>query len=222
MGLSASWRVWLQRGLALGPARLALGLGVLLVLVSLALPAWSLADSRGADREISSFSWDRVTIDFYRGSAWDGTTILPYTSTLFSAREVAAALGTAYLLSVAFLIVLAAVLGVLSMAFSRTMPTLSLLILSLIVLGVALLALFYPIATVPAAATTDVGTFTVGGFWGSFRTTGPTIDWAWGPGLGWWFLLAGVVSGVAGAIFPYVKSVRAMVPAVPKPWRPSS
>src|SRR5437773_531258 len=79
-------------------------------------------------------------------------------------------------------------------------------------IGVALFALFYPIVAIPGAATTDIGTFTVGGFWGSAEPSSG-MTWSWGPGLGWWLLLVGVVLGVGGAVLPYLKSLRAMVPS---------
>jgi len=120
------------------------------------------------------------------------------------------------------LVVLAVVLALFSIEYGRAMPTLSLLILSLIVLGVALFALFFPIVAVPWAATQDVGRFTIGVFWGSASTASPPTGWSWGPGLGWWILLLAVVSGSVGAILPYVKSIRAMIPAPPPGWRPPS
>src|SRR5438876_298503 len=89
-------------------------------------------------------------------------------------------------------------------------------------LGVALFALFFPIVAIPGAATTDRGTFTITGFWGSASTPSPPTGWSWGPGLGWWILLLAVVSGSVGAILPYVKSIRAMIPAPPPGWRPPS
>src|SRR2546427_419935 len=132
------WRTGITRVLALGPSRIALGLAIVLVLVSLALPFWSLSEAMGTDQNISSFSWTTFTTDRYVGGAWDGTVILPYTSTVSPYRAVASVLGTAYLLDLVFLVVLAVVLG------------------------------------------------------------------------------------PAGAVFPYVKSVRAMIPSPPPGWRPSS
>src|SRR5438128_2374653 len=79
-------------------------------------------------------------------------------------------------------------------------------------LGLAIFALFYPIVAIPGAATTDVGTFTIGGFWGTAQPS-PGVTWSWGPGLGWWLLLVGVVIGVSGAVLPYLKSLRSMVPS---------
>ncbi len=216
------WRTRINRVLALGPSRIALGLAIVLVLVSLALPFWSLSEAVGTDQvNISSFSWTTFTTDRYRGGAWDGTVILPYTSTLSSYRAVASVLGTAYLLGLVLLVVLAVVLVLFSIEYGRAMPTLSLLVLSLIVLGVALFALFFPIVAIPGAATTDVGTFTINGFWGSASTAGPPTGWSWGPGLGWWILLLAVVLGTVGAVLPYVKSIRAMIPSPPPGWRPS-
>ena len=52
----SAWRTWITRVLTLGPSRIALGLAVLLVLVSLALPFWSLSQAVGTDTDISSFS----------------------------------------------------------------------------------------------------------------------------------------------------------------------
>ena len=154
------WRTGINRVLSLGPSRIALGLAVVLVLVSLALPFWSLSQAVGTDQvTISSFSWTTFTTDRYRGGAWDGTEILPYTSTVSPYRAVASVLGTAYLLDLVLLVVLAVVLALFSIEYGRAMPTLSLLILSLIVLGVALFALFYPIVAIPGAATQDVGTW---------------------------------------------------------------
>src|SRR5207245_320864 len=143
------------------------------------------------------------------GSAW--RTWITRVLTLGPSRI---ALGLAVLL-------VAVVLALFSLEYGRAMPTLSLLILSLIVLGVALVALFFPIVAIPGAATTDVGTFTINGFWGSASTAGPPTGWSWGPGLGWWILLVAVVLGTVGAVLPYVKSIRAMIPSPPPGWRPS-
>lgn len=217
---STPWRAWAQRVFGFGPSRIALALAMLFVLVSLALPYWSLGVMIGPDQDVSSFSSSTVITDRYRGGSWDGTEILPYTSTQFTFRQVAGVLGTAYLLVVALFIVFAVVLALFSTDYGQLMPTLSLLIVSLIVLGVSLLALFYPIAAIPAAATTDVRTFTIGGFWGSARE--PLQDWSWGPALGWWLLLIAVILGTLGSVVPYLKSVRALVPAAAKPSRPSA
>ena len=219
-------RAWVQRVLRLGPSRLALILAILLALISLGLPFWSLAFVSGTDQYVGTFSWGTTTTDHYRNGAWDGTTILPYASSQpvlaqFSFRSVGGALGAAYILVVVFLIVAAVVLALFTMEQSRTMPTLTLLVVSLLVVGIGLLAVFYPLVTAPGAATTDVGIFTVNGFWGGIRTTGPTRDWSWGPALGWWMFLLSVLLGIVGAALPYLKSVRSTTPPPPSDWRPT-
>src|SRR6266571_5233493 len=146
-------RAWARRVWGLGPSRLALGLAILLALLALALPVWSLG-----------------------------------------------------------------VFTVFSLKIGRTMPTLGLLLTSLLVVGVGLLAIFYPIFAIPGAATTDLGTFTVSGFWGN-TNTGPT-QVSWGAGLGWWLVLISVVLGIVGASLPYLKSIRMMTPPPPEDWTP--
>lgn len=220
MGPTASWRSRLQRRVTVDPSRLALGLGILFVLVSLAHPFWSLSRLDGTDRDIASFAWTTFSTERYEGGPWSETTILPYTSAQFPFPHVAGVAGNAYVLEGVFLLVLVAILGLFLLGYSRTLPTISLLVVSLIVLASALFALFYPIVAIPAAATTDLGTFTVGGFWGSAPEG--SAEWSWGPGLGWWLLLVGVVLGLIGTVLPYLRSIRAMTPSSPVATRPSS
>jgi len=213
-------RTKLQMLLQIESSGFALGLAILFVLVSLALPFWSLSSTIGGVQDIRSFAWVSFTTDRYTRGAWSGTTILPYNSPGFPYTDTAGVAGNVYVLSLVFLVVLAVVLALFRFEFSRKMPTMNLLILSLVVLGVALFALFYPIVAIPGAATTDVGTFTIGGFWGTAQPL-PGMTWSWGPGLGWWLLLLGVVSGVSGAVLPYLKSLRSMVPSA-STMRPAS
>jgi hypothetical protein len=179
---------------------------------------WSFGQVDGNDQTISSFSWTYVTTDEYRSGSWIGSDSRPYSSTQFSFHSVAGVLGNAYVINLVFLVVLAVVLALYSIEFSRSMPTVSLLILSVIAVGVALFALFYPIIAIPAAATTDIGTFTIRGFWGSMST--PPVQWSWGPGLGWWVLLLAVVLGGLGTVLPYLKGIQAMSPQFTKPGHP--
>lgn len=217
---STPWRSWAKSVVALGPSRISLALAILFVLTSLTLPYWSLGVVDGSDRDVSAFSSSTASTDRYRNGVWDGTEVLPYSSSRFTFRNVANVLGAAYLLGVALFIVFAVVLALFSTDYGQLMPTLNLLIVSLIVLAIALSALFFPIAAIPSAATTDFGRFTIGGFWGATQV--PPEDWSWGPGLGWWLLLVAVVLGSLGSVAPYLKSVRSMAPKAPEELRPST
>ncbi len=209
-------RAWARRIWGLGPSRLALGLAILLALLGLALPVWSMAAFTGNTQDISAFSWTRIATDRFQSGEWTRTTIIPYGSNAFP--TVAGVLGLSYAIDVAFLLLAAVVFAMFSLKVGRTMPTLGLLVTSLLVVGVGLLAIFYPILAIPGAATTDLVTFTVSGFWGS-TNTGPT-QVSWGAGLGWWLVLISVVSGSVGSALPYLKSIRAMVPPPPEDWQP--
>src|SRR2546422_10510771 len=118
------WRTGITRVLALGPSRIALGVAIVLVLVSLALPLWSLSEAMGTDQNISSFSWTTFTTDRYVGGAWAGPVILPYSSTLSPYRAVASVLCTASLLDLVFIVVLAVVLALFSIEYGPAMPPL--------------------------------------------------------------------------------------------------
>jgi hypothetical protein len=214
---SSAWRARVRRLLAIGWSRLGLGLGILFALASLVLPFWTLSERQGVTHEIHAFSWSTVATDQYDNAMWTGTTILPYGSSQVSYPTVAVLAGNAYLLESVYALILFTVLGLFQLGFSRTLPTLSLLVVSLLVLTGALFALFYPLVAIPAA-TTDVQTFAIGGFWGS-AVEGSTL-WTWGPGLGWWFLLVGVVLGTIGAVLPYLKSLGAMAAPTPSPIPP--
>src|SRR5207245_8796524 len=69
----SAWRTWITRVLALGPSRIALGLAVLLVLVSVRLPFWSLSQAVGTATDLSPFCWTTFTTDRYPGCARDVT-----------------------------------------------------------------------------------------------------------------------------------------------------
>ena len=209
-------RAWARRVWGLGPSRLALGLAILLALLSLALPVWSLGAFTGNTQDISAFSWTKMATERFQSGLWTRTTIVPYSSGTFP--TVAGALALSYAVDVAFLLLAAVVFGMFSLNIGRTMPTLGLLVTSLLVVGVGLLAIFYPIVAIPGAATTDLGTFTVSGFWGG-TNTGPT-QVSWGAGLGWWLVLISVILGIVGASLPYLKSIRMMTPPPPEDWTP--
>jgi hypothetical protein len=220
MARVTSLRSRLQILVTVEPWRLALGLGILFVLVSLVQPFWSMSQGPVTDRETYSFAWTTFSTDRFMGGAWAETTILPYTFGSFPYPHVAGVAGNAYVLEGVFVLVLAAILGLFLLGFSHKLPTISLLIVNLIVLASALFALFYPIIAIPAAATTDFGIFTVSGFWGS--ASEGAVEWSWGPGLGWWLLLVGVVLGLVGTVQPYLRSIRGMARPSSVATRPSS
>jgi len=213
-------RTKLQLLLQVESSGFALALAVLFVLLSLALPFWSFSRTEGPDQVVGSFSWVSFTTDDFVRARWTITTIVPYSEPNFPFPATASVASNVYVLSLVYLVVLAAVLALFRFEFSRKMPTVNLLILSLVVLAVALFGLFYPVVAIPAAATTDIANFTIPGFWGSAQPF-PGVFWSWGPGLGWWLFLVSVILGVGGTVLPYLKSLRSMVPT-PQAIRPSS
>lgn len=213
-------RTKLQLLLQVESSGFALALAILFVLLSLALPFWSFSRTEGPDQVVGSFSWVSFTTDDFVRGRWMNTTIVPYGNPVFRLPALAGVASNVYVLNVVYLVILAAVLALFRFEFSRKMPPVNLLILSLVVLAVALFALFYPVVATPAAATTDIASFTVPGFWGSAQPS-PGVSWSWGPGLGWWLLLVSVILGVGGTVLPYLKSLRSMAPA-PEAIRPSS
>jgi len=213
-------RTKLQLLLQVESSGFALSLAILFVLLSLALPFWSFSRTEGPDQVVGSFSWVSFTTDDFVRARWTITTIVPYSEPNFPFPATASVASNVYVLSLVYLVVLAAVLALFRFEFSRKMPTVNLLILSLVVLAVALFGLFYPVVAIPAAATTDIANFTIPGFWGSAQPF-PGVFWSWGPGLGWWLFLVSVILGVGGTVLPYLKSLRSMSPT-PQAIRPSS
>jgi hypothetical protein len=213
-------RTKLQLLLQVESSGFALALAILFVLVSLALPFWSFSRTEGPNQVIGSFSWVSFTTDDFVRGRWTITTIVPYSQPSFPFSDTASVASNVYLINVVYLVVLVAVLALFRFEFSRKMPTANLLILSLVVLAVAFFGLFYPVVAIPAAATTDIASFTIPGFWGSAQPAAGG-SWSWGPGLGWWLFLVGVILGVGGTVLPYLKSLRSMTPT-PQAIRPPS
>jgi hypothetical protein len=214
------FRTKLQLLLQVESSGFALALAILFVLLSLALPFWSLSRPEGPTQVVGSFSWVSYTAEAYLRGRWTITTIVPYSEPSFQYPSIAGVASNVYVLEVVYLVVLAAVIALFRFEFSRKMPPVNLLILSLVVLSVALFALFYPVVASPAAATTDIAQFTIPGFWGSAQPPSGG-SWSWGPGLGWWLFFVSVILGVGGAVLPYLKSLRSMTPT-PQAIRPSS
>src|SRR5207247_7459684 len=77
----------------------ALGLAILFVLLSLALPFWSISRTSGGVQDIGSFAWVSFTTERYTRGAWSETTIVPYSSPGFPYPDAAGVAAHPYVLS---------------------------------------------------------------------------------------------------------------------------
>lgn len=219
-----SIRAYASRFWKLGFPRVALALGTLFVALSLFTPLWyySLADPDG-DRDTYIFNWTTFTYERYEEGRWVETSVRSYSHPQFDSPFVASTLGGSYVVSLVFLIILVGSFLVLTFLDLRRFGPLGFLSDALLVVSAGLLALFYPVVALAGGLASDMQPLPIGGaYWGSATTTTPSIAYTWGAGLGWWFLLLGVVLATAGASLPYLKSVREM--RAVKPWdrRPAS
>jgi hypothetical protein len=211
-----SWRVWVRRFLGLGWARIFLVLGVVFVLLALASPLWYYTLTlSGGDYVTSTYGWTTRTNMTYESGAWSETLIQSYNARGFFQHAIANSVGTSYLFLVALIIVLIAAIALFSMEWIQRLPGLGLLIIALAIVAFALLALFYPIVTVPPTAASDLGVPAITGYWGSGAAEGASASW--GAALGWWFLLIGVVLGIVGGLWPYLQNLRAPMVREPPP-----
>ncbi len=217
MSASQTVRKYYRRFLGLGWARVFLILGILLTLAAIANPLWSTTnDHGGGNYSTATYGWTTVTVVTYEGGVWSQTIIRSYTASNFNSNAIANTLGASYLAAVVYIIVLAIAIGLLSLEWIQSLPSLGLLILGLVVVVFAFVALLYPVLTVPSAAATDLGAGSaITGFWGSTATPGATFSW--GAALGWWLLLIGMILGVVGGLWPYVQALRNPVGRVPPP-----
>jgi hypothetical protein len=216
MSAAQSLRTYYHRFLGLGWARVFLVLGIIFVILALASPLWSTTETAGAgDYATQTFGWTSVTTNTYHGGVWESTEILSYNARGFDAHAVANSLGTSYILVIVLLIVFFAAVALFSLEWVHRFPSLGLLILGLIVAVFALVALLYPVLTVPAAAASDIGEPAITGYWGSSGSL------SWGAALGWWLLLIAAVLGIVGGLWPYLQSLRAPMvrPPPPREWQ---
>ncbi len=216
MAAIQSWRVYYQRFLGLGWARVFLILGIVFVILALASPLWSDTDTEApGDYITSTYGWTSVTGTVYHGGVWESTVIQSYNARTFGDHAIANSLGVSYVLLVVFLVVLFMVIAFFSLEWVHTLPSLGHLIVGLIVVVFALVALLYPVLTVPAAAAADLSNPAVTGYWGSAGSL------SWGAAAGWWFLLVGVILGILGGLWPFLKSMRQPMvrPPPPREWQ---
>jgi MFS family permease len=206
-----------KRFLGLGWARVFLVLGVLLTLVAIANPLWSTtSDHGGGNYNTATYGWTTVTTVRYENGVWAETTIQSYTASAFSSSAIANALGGSYLAAVAYLVIAIVAVALFSLEWVRRLPNLGLLVIGLAVVVFALVALFYPLLTVPSAAAANLAPGSaIGGFWGSSPLGVGTFSW--GAALGWWSLLIGVVLGIVGGIWPFLQALRNPMPRAPPP-----
>ena len=201
-----------KRFLGLGWARVFLVLGIVFLLLALASPIWSVTDGAvGGDYSTATFGWTSWTAMEYHSGVWSRTIVESYAAPGSSLPALASAAGAAYILIIVLLLVLIAAFALFSSWFSLHLQGLSLLILGLVVIIFAFAALLYPVFSMPPAAATDLREPAITGFWGS---SGPT---SWGAALGWWFLLVGIVFGIVGGVWPFLKSMRQPMVRAPPP-----
>ena len=211
-------RKYPRRFLGLGWPRVFLVLGVVFSLLALASPLWyTTLDHGGGNYATTTYGWGTLTEVTYESGAWSQTVIRSYTASNFGYDAVANAVGASYLAVVALLLVLIVVIALFSLEWTKRLPTLIFLILGLVVVVFALVALLYPVLTVPSAAATDLHQTAVTGYWGSVGVAFGTLSW--GGALGWWLLLIGAILGIAGALWPFLEALRGPVPRVPPPPR---
>ena len=209
-------RTYYRRFLGLGWSRILLILAALFTLIALASPVWSTTlDHGGGSYDTATYGWTTVTVVSYEGGGWSQTLIQAYSASGFPAGPLANAAAGSYVAALVFLIVLVAAIVLFSLDWTRQLPSLGLLVIALVVLVVALVALLYPVLTVPPAATSDPRLSAVTGFWGSTPVGGATRSW--GAALGWWSLLVGVLLGIVGGAWPFLKALRSPVARVPPP-----
>lgn len=219
MSAVPTWRKYASRFWSLGISRVLLVLAAVFALLALATPIWStqLGTSGPAnDWTTTAYGWTSRTVDSYRsGAIWE-TRIQYYGGQASGDPALTAAVSASYLAVVVYLVLLVVITALFSLKWGNAMPRMGLLIVAALAVLVGLLALFYPIATVPNAAATDLNQAAITSFWGS---TAPP-PFAWGAGLGWWLLLVAVILGCLGAALPYLQHMRAL-PAMPsRAWPP--
>ena len=211
-----SWRVYYKRFLGLGWARIFLVLGVLFTLLAILNPIWSSTlDRGGGDTTTATYGWTTVTAVTYEGGVWSQTVIQSYNARGFDLHAVANADGASYAFALVFLVVLVGAIALFSIEWIHRLPSLGLLIFGLVVVVFAFVALFYPVLTVPSTAASDLQNPAITGYWGSAPAGPFTVSW--GAGLGWWFLVLGVVFGILGGIWPFLKSMRQPIVRAPPP-----
>ena len=231
MSLTAGVEAWLHRIRGLGVGRILLLAAIVLLVVSLATPLWSLTLVRtSAAYSTTDFTWTSTNTNAYDAGALEHILIQPYSAPGFDLHSLAGAVSAAYILFVILAVVFAAVFLLYSLAIGGRLSALGRLVLALVVVVVALVALLYPIVGVPPPAATDLGIPAITGFFGSGAVSGGmnppdgatsgAVSASWGAGLSWWLVLVAVILGVAGAVLPYLRPMPRPAGPLPETWNP--
>jgi hypothetical protein len=232
MKLNLNWRTWPRTIRSLGYDRVLLFLAIVLVLISLAAPLWSVSlfhDS--ANYSTTDFTWTGTTTQSFSGGVLNTITIQPYGAPLFPLKALASSISSAYAVMAGYAALLVAVLVIYSRPLGRRLPPLGHLIVSLVVVALAFVALLYPTFALPSQASANLGIPSLTSFFGASPVTSAVNRPAgsvasslstatWGAGLGWWFLLVGVVFGILGAVVPYLRMMFRPIPPPPAGWQP--
>ena len=231
MSLTAGVEAWVHRIRGLGVGRILLLGAIVLLVISLATPLWSLTLTRTpAAYSTTDFTWTSTNTNAYDTGMLEHILIQPYSAPGFDLNSLAGAVSASYVLFAVLTVVFAAVFIVYSLSIGGRLSTLGRLILALVVVVVALVVLLFPIVGVPPPASTDLGIPAISGFFGSGPVPGSmnppdgatpgAVSASWGAGLGWGLVLVAVILGVAGAILPYLRSVSRPAGPVPETWSP--
>lgn len=232
MKFPLTWRAWPQKIRTLGYERVALSVAIVLILISLATPLWSLSlyhDS--ATYSTTDFTWTGTTTQSFSGGALNTITIQPYGAPFFHLHAVASTMSAGYAIVAVYALVLASVVVLYLRPLGRRLPPFGHLVVSLVVVAVSFLALLYPVFVLPSQAAGDLVLPTLAGFFGTSPVTsavnrpagavaGSLSTATWGAGAGWWLLLAAVVLGIAGAVVPYLRTMFRPIPPPPVGWQP--
>lgn len=205
-----------RRFIGLGWARVFLALAALFTLFAIASPLWAATtDHGGGDYTTATYGWTTVTSVTYEGGVWAQTVIRSYNARNFVTNAIANAAGGSYLAAVAFLIVLLVVIALFSLQMVHRLPSLALLVIGLVVVVFALVALLYPVLTLPTAAASDLDQPAITGYWGSATVGGATFTW--GAAIGWWLLVVGALLGAVGGLWPFLRTLRSPAARPPPP-----
>jgi len=195
-------KAYLRRLRSVGWPVLLTGFALLFAAVALVLPVWTFQqDSGGGDLDKWTYGWTSVAEDEWRNGVFAGTTITPYTSPTFDQFRLREAMGTVYLVGMAYLLMLGVLGGVHYVARTRLIPRSALLVANLLASAVGVITLVLPMALIPPAAAVDANGV-ISGFGGQATVLGDVITW--GAGAAWWLWIASVFLSLIVLAIPWL------------------